>query len=231
MPYTAPDPATGRLPRYRVVAFDFDGTLADSFGWFSSVLNEVADRFGFRRIEAHEAERMREMDARLIIRHLGIPAWKVPLIARHMHALMAHDIAGIRLFDGIPDILDALAGEGVALAVVSSNSEANIRSVLGAKSALIGSFTCGASLFGKARRLRALAKATCCTPNQILAIGDEIRDLEAARDAGCAFGAVAWGYTDRQALAARRPDYLFSDPAQIVQILRRDRRPGGVADL
>ena len=36
---------------YKLAIFDFDGTLADSFAWFLSVINEVADRYGFRRIE------------------------------------------------------------------------------------------------------------------------------------------------------------------------------------
>lgn len=235
MPQTVPDNAAFAPPfpeaRFRIVAFDFDGTLADSFGWFSGVLNDVADRFEFRRIEAHETERMREMDARQIIRHLGIPAWKVPFIARHMHAMMARDIASIELFEGVPAMLNALAAEGFKLAVVSSNSEVNIRTVLGPMSMLIDSFACGATLFGKARRLRALANAFSCAPNQVLAIGDEIRDLEAAREAGCAFGAVAWGYTDWRALAAGRPDYLFERPAQIVPILRPDLRWAGVAAL
>ena len=31
-------------PRYRLVIFDFDGTLADSFGWFLDVFDAVADR-------------------------------------------------------------------------------------------------------------------------------------------------------------------------------------------
>ncbi len=34
-----------------LVVLDFDGTLADSFAWFCSVLNGVADRYRFRRVE------------------------------------------------------------------------------------------------------------------------------------------------------------------------------------
>ncbi len=41
-----------------LVVLDFDGTLADSFGWFCSVLNGVADRYRFRRVEAHEVEEL-----------------------------------------------------------------------------------------------------------------------------------------------------------------------------
>jgi NAD(P)-dependent dehydrogenase (short-subunit alcohol dehydrogenase family) len=69
---------------YKMVIFDLDGTLADTFPWFLSVLNGVADRYRFRRIEKHEVERLRGFNARQMVKHLGVPAWKLPLIARHM---------------------------------------------------------------------------------------------------------------------------------------------------
>jgi phosphoglycolate phosphatase len=49
----------------------------------------------------------------------------------------------------------------------------------------------------------------------VLYIGDEIRDYQAATEAGCAFGAVSWGYTRADALAARTPAHLFTDAAAI----------------
>ena len=60
--------------RYDLVVFDFDGTLADSFPWFCSVLNGVADRYRFRRVEDGEIDTLRGMGASAIVRHLGIPA-------------------------------------------------------------------------------------------------------------------------------------------------------------
>ena len=46
--------------KYRLVIFDFDGTLADSFPWFVGTLNAVADKFKFKRIEEGAIERLRE---------------------------------------------------------------------------------------------------------------------------------------------------------------------------
>ena len=48
----AEDPRGLSVVRYKLVIFDFDGTLADSFPWFAGVLNGVADRYGFRRVAA-----------------------------------------------------------------------------------------------------------------------------------------------------------------------------------
>jgi phosphoglycolate phosphatase-like HAD superfamily hydrolase len=77
--------------RYRLVIFDFDGTLADSFPWFLRSIDSVADRFRFRRLREGDVELLRGHGAREIIRYLGIPTWKLPFIARHMRRLKARD--------------------------------------------------------------------------------------------------------------------------------------------
>jgi phosphoglycolate phosphatase len=207
-------------PRYRLVAFDFDGTLADSFPWFTSVINDVADRYRFRRIAAHETHALRGMDARGIVRHLGIAAWKLPFITRHMHRLATRDIAAIPPFPGIPAMLADLDAAGLRLAILSSNRESNIRRALGPVSAgRFHTYACGASLFGKGKRLRALIRGAGLAASEVLYVGDEIRDHAAATEAGCDFAAVAWGYTRADALAAGRPAWLFRAPEEIAQTL------------
>ena len=211
----------------RLAIFDFDGTLADSFPWFTSVLNQVAARYHFRPVTAEEVGLLRRLDARQILSHLAVPGWKVPLIAAHMRQLQAR--ADIAPFPALPALLDGLAGDGLRLALVSSNQEANIRRSLGpALFARFEQVECGAGLFGKAGRLRRVADRSGLAKNEIAAIGDEIREIEAARAAGLAAIAVGWGYTDAEALAAQAPDHLARTPEELGRILRG--RLGGCQD-
>jgi phosphoglycolate phosphatase len=46
--------------------------------------------------------------------------------------------------------------------------------------------------------------------DRTIAIGDEARDIDAARQAGLAAGAVSWGYATIDLLRAHQPDYLFA---------------------
>jgi phosphoglycolate phosphatase len=78
---------------YKLVIFDFDGTLADSAGWLFGVLDQVADRHGFRRTSDAEIAMLRGRDNREIVRHLSAPAWKLPRIAAHMPRRAARDAA------------------------------------------------------------------------------------------------------------------------------------------
>jgi phosphoglycolate phosphatase len=196
--------------RYKLVMFDFDGTLADSLPWFASVINAVADTYRFKRIAAHEVDQLRGYNARQIMRHLGVPMWRLPFIARHMQALTAANIDRVALFDGIDRVLDDLAKAGITIGVVTSNAEANVRRVLGpANAARVAYYECGVSMFGKHSRFRAILKRSGMSPQHALYIGDELRDYEAASRAGIRFGAVAWGFTRIDALLAHQPDEVF----------------------
>lgn len=205
---------------YRLAAFDFDGTIADSFAWFGAVVNDAAVRYRFKRIEKDGIEMLRGHSARDLMRHVGVARWKMPLIANYMRKRKADDVARIKLFDGAAKTIEALDAHGVAVAIVSSNTESNVRAILGPRlAALVAYYECGASLFGKARRFRAVLRRSGVPAAQAIAIGDELRDLEAARAAGIAFGAVAWGYTSAAALASAKPDVMFARFDDIIAAL------------
>ena len=208
---------------HKLIIFDFDGTLADTFPWFTGVLNDIAARYRFRRIEADEVEALRGYSARQLIAHLGIPQWKLPFIARHMRRLATDDGDPVPLFSGTDAMLRELRQAGLVLALVSSNTESNIRRALGPETAaLFTAFACGAGLFGKASKFRQIAKRAGIEHTACVCIGDEIRDFEAAHDAGMAFGAVSWGFTSAPALQALGPAFMFADPQDIVaQLLPR----------
>jgi phosphoglycolate phosphatase len=201
---------------YALVIFDLDGTLADSFPWFLSVLNTVAREFKFREVADGDIEPLRHGSVHDILRKLEVPLWKVPRIAHRMRAMKRADMARIPLFPGVDAMLHALCDAGVTPALVSSDNEANTRDMLGeANAALIAHFACGASLFGKAAKFKRVMKLAGVVPAATIAIGDEIRDIEAARAAGIACGAVSWGYAAPEALRAHKPDVVFEKMEEI----------------
>lgn len=204
---------------YSLAIFDLDGTLADSFPWFLRNVNGVADRFGFRRMADDEVDELRHAGSREIIRRLEVPVWKLPLIARHMRRMKAGHIDGIPLFPGVEAMLQGLRDGGLTLALVSSDHEANARRQLGEAASLFAHFDCGASLFGKAKKFRRVVKRAGLAPAQVISIGDEVRDIEAARAAGIACGAVMWGYAAPNALRAMAPELMFERMEDIAACL------------
>jgi phosphoglycolate phosphatase len=204
---------------YRLAIFDFDGTLADSFPFLASVFDGLADRHGFRRVEPHEVSRLRRCGAREIMAHLGMPAWKLPLVARSFIGLMRENAAAVPLFAGAGDMLEHLAQRGIVLAIVSSNSRENVERVLGPHTArLISHYECGASIFGKRSRIRTVLKRSGIQKTDAICIGDQPTDLDAAHAEHVDFGAVAWGYGDFESLKALGPKLAFERVADIMRI-------------
>ncbi len=206
--------------KYKLVIFDFDGTLANSFPWFLSVVDTVADKYRFKRIAHHEIEALRTSSARQIVKQLGVPWWKIPLIGRTVRRLAADNAHHISLFEGVDGVLQRLSEAGVALAVVTANSAPNVRRVLGPENAArISYYECSVPLFGKQARFRRIVKHMGIAPHEALCIGDELRDLEAARKANIPFGAVSWGFTHIDALQAHAPAEVFLSVNEITERL------------
>ncbi|MBV7485562.1 HAD-IA family hydrolase [Bordetella sp. BOR01] len=208
--------------KYDLAAFDFDGTLADTLPWFESILDGVADKYGFRKVDAAERARLRQRSAHEILKYLGIPLWKMPAIMAHVRQLMREMDPGVRLFDGMADALTQVRATGLRLAVVSSNSAANVQRVLGPQATQwFDDFECGTDMFGKAAKLKRLLARHRVAPQRCVLVGDEMRDIDAARKAGVRAAAVAWGYNHPDALSTHAPDDLILTVAALPAILTR----------
>lgn len=218
------DAAPGSASRIRLVIFDFDGTLSDSGDWFLSVVDDLARTFRFRTVRPEDLDMLRHRSSREVIEYLGISRWKLPFIAWYVRRLVGRNVGQIELFPGTPNLLETLRDMGVRLALVTSNSEDNARRILGPKNAaLIEYFAGGSSLFGKAPKFRKTLKRLGVGANEALAIGDETRDVDAAREVGMRAGSVLWGYNSEEMLAKLNPDALFREPQDILDYVEAHR--------
>lgn len=211
--------------RYDLLIFDFDGTLADSTAWMMSTLNVMARRHGFREIGPTEMDRLRALPTREVMRTLKVSPWRLPLIAADMRRQSAADAASIPLYPGATDVLLELTDLGATLAVVSSNGEQTVRAVLGKAQHLVDVYECEASLFGKASKLRKAMKRLAIPTDRTLYVGDETRDIDAARRAHVAAAAATWGYGHRKALEARRPTYALDSFSDLLRVTTNQRAP------
>jgi phosphoglycolate phosphatase len=209
------------MPSYRLVIFDFDGTLADSMPWFRASFQDMITRFDLAPVRDDEVEGLRGLSAREIMARLNVSMWQLPAIVSDMRKRKLAAASEISLFTGIPAMLDELRREGIMTAIVSSDSEASVRLVLGPMATRIDRFDCGAAMFGKHWKFRRVARKLGTKPSETICIGDELRDIDAAKAAGMDSGAVTWGYALPGALQAAAPTYLFSSIEEMMQRLSR----------
>ena len=204
----------------KLVIFDFDGTLADTLPFTLSIMDELSDKFGTRRLDRSEIQLLRGYSPARIMKMYEIPVWKLPLMTRESQRLLYKNIDTVSLFTGIDHVIREIAARGITIAVVSSNALRNIKKVLGSElSQLISIYECQTGLLGKAPRLRRALRQAGVAPDEALSFGDEIRDIDAARKAGIPCAAVTWGFADGSALARYKPDHLVTEVDQILKMI------------
>lgn len=205
-----------------VAFFDFDGTIADSLEQVVVAYNSVAPGLGIPTITGDEAMALRRMRPREALRAYGIPLWKVPRIMTAVRGALRSSMAALSPFPGMVQAVRALCESGVRCCILSSNSRENIEAFL-AHHALdvFEVLSCGASMFGKATHIRKLVRRLAVERARVFYVGDEVRDVVAAKEAGVRSVAVTWGYSVRSALKAEEPDFVVDAPDELVALFQR----------
>jgi phosphoglycolate phosphatase len=203
-----------------VLIFDFDGTIADSLQLVIEEYNRIAPRYRAQRVNRADLPRLRATKANVILREHNISFWKLPLMVSHMRFAMRSQIDALQPFPGMVEALRGLHERGLRCHVLSTNSNANIGRFLRRHDVQVfDQIAGGASMFGKARALRKFIAGQGLRRDQVVYIGDEVRDVEAAHGAGVRVLAVGWGYADRGTLEAHRPWRTAERPEQLLELL------------
>jgi phosphoglycolate phosphatase-like HAD superfamily hydrolase len=203
-----------------VLIFDFDGTIADSFEIVLAITNRLAPEFGYPPALPEDVERLRNLSSREIVRQSKVSPFKIPFLVRRLRGELYREIPHLQPIPGIKAALLDLKQQGYQLGIVTSNSRKNVVAFLAAQqlSDMFDFIGSGIALFGKDRILRRILKQQQLNPRDVVYVGDETRDIEAARTIGIKVISVSWGYNTSQALAAENPDYLIHQPAELLQI-------------
>ena len=210
-----------------MVIFDFDGTIADTMDEALRIVNRLAPRYGFAAIDEELAKELRNLRTREVIDRVGIKARLVPKFIAELKAELRKRIDVIRPVPEMPESLLELKERGLKLGILTSNSRSNVEAFL-SNCELSGCFSfleAGSPIFGKARLLRKVLESESSDGSlnreDAVYVGDETRDITAARRVGIKAAAVCWGANTRKALEAMKPDFLLSHPSELCSIVPR----------
>jgi phosphoglycolate phosphatase len=202
--------------KYRALVFDFDGTIADTLAESRSIFNELASDYGVRQVQEDEVEELRHLSLKEIVSHLGIPKRRVPVIIARGTTMMRKNIDRLQLISGMRDALTEMRGLTDNFGILTSNSTSNVDLFLtnhGLRE-MFDFISSTSKLTGKARHIRAIRKTFSLKNEEMLYIGDELRDVKAAQKAKIPHVAVSWGFNSRESLAAAKPTYLIDHPSE-----------------
>lgn len=207
--------------KYRSLVFDFDGTIADTLDEGLRIYNELAQDLGLQLIDAGEVAHLRTMNITDFLDHLGIPRRIVPTLLYRGTRMLKAKIPTLPLVQGMGDALPRLRQGAEHFGILTSNSVENAGLFLETHG-LGGVFSFISStskLTGKSKYLRNILGKHALAPGELVYIGDEIRDIKAARKAGVAAAAVGWGFNSPASLLATDPDHFFHTPDQMLALI------------
>jgi phosphoglycolate phosphatase len=204
------------------VAFDFDGTLADSLELAMSLYNAIAAEHGYRAVTAQNLAEMRSLSILQRCERLGVPSYRLPGLIVEVGRRYRKSADTIALHAGVPEMLRTLREAGLQVSIVSTNRDDTIRAILERHGVahLVGEVHCSSRLFGKARLLGRLMRKTRLAPERLVYVGDEHRDIEASRAAGVRAVGVTWGADAEIRLREAAPDALAAKPEEIAELVR-----------
>ncbi len=201
-----------------LLIFDFDGTLANTLETGVVVYNEIAPDFGLPSVTMDEVRSMRKLHSRALLKHLGISRFKVVKLGVQLRKGVHDKMDEVEMIEGAHAMISELHEAGFRMGIISSNSTENVRCFM-ERFGLLKCFEfieAGVSLFGKARRIKSALKAQGVSAQNAMYIGDETRDMEAARKAKVCTVAVCWGVNDEEAMVEEGPDYCIHAPSELI---------------
>lgn len=212
------------------VLFDLDGTLADTAADLGAVLNRLRSEAGQAPLAAatirpHVSKGVRGL--------LGIGFALAPgddgYAELHQRFLAYYGdslCVATTLFEGVPGLLASLEGEGIKWGVVTNKTSRYTLPVmealgLGRRAACIVSGDSSPRPKPAADPLLLASTLAGAPPARCLYVGDDLRDMQAARAAGMGAIAAAWGYLgDGPPLETWGADAIIHSPKELTGLLR-----------
>lgn len=202
----------------KLIIFDFDGTLADSKEVSIAIYNQLAEKYKLKKID--NIEYIRRLPLLERFKALDVPIYKLPLFAADFTKLYRDSLKKITMVTNMRELLIMLKSQGYQLAIISSNSENNIRDFFRQnKLDVVETVINYTSILGKDKVINKILTAQRLIPSEVIYIGDEIRDIRACKKLGIKIIWANWGYDSLEMLEGEQPDYVAGSPQDILSIL------------
>ena len=204
----------------KVIIFDFDGTIADTYDAIVEITNGLSSEFGYQPVEASELTQLKNMSSQEIIKQSKLSIFKIPFLLKRVKEDLTQKIGQLKPISGIESSLLELQ-QGYRLGIITSNSQENVVSFLNNNglSSLFDFIYSGTTLFGKHRVIQKALKQHQINADSVLYVGDETRDIIAAQRSKIKMAAVGWGFNSALVLSQYHPDFLIEQPPELLKVV------------
>ena len=212
----------------RAALFDFDGTFADTAPDLAAAVNTMRTKRGLARLDPATVRPYASMGARGLLRigfgmtpeHADYPAMKDEFLDNYAAAICVHT----RLFEGMSELIEQLVARHISWGIVTNKATRFTSPLVKELAVTPACVVCGDStphLKPHPAPLLLAADQLKLSPGECVYVGDDLRDIQAARAAGMRCVAVEYGYhgADNPGPETWNADAIISHPRELLEHL------------
>lgn len=212
------------MKNIKVVVFDFDGTIADSLPMhFNKIIDLAKNRFSIDKKEKEIIEEIKNKSYFELMKSFKISWIKIPIILgiiKESQKQLYLQVDKIKIFPGIKKLLKDLKNNNYQIGILSSNMQRNVNKFI--KINRLDFFDiiyCESNILGKDKTIKKMMRKYNLKVEEIIYVGDEIRDIIACHKMGVKMIGVSWGLHTIEALQKNNANYLVKKPEEILKLL------------
>ena len=200
---------------YKLIIFDFDGTIADTIEYGIPIFNDLARKHKFRELK--DINEVRGVTLMEFIKTHKISRIKFLFYLREFLKKLNREMGNVMAYKGMENVIKQL-DKDYKLGIISANSKENIKKFLEAnKLEYYFDFIYNYPLLrGKSSVFKKIMKEKRLRKEEVIYIGDEDSDIVAAKKAGIDIMAVTWGMKNKELLKEKKPIFIAEKPADIL---------------
>jgi phosphoglycolate phosphatase len=212
----------------RAVLFDLDGTLADTAPDLAAALNRLRADQGLEPMPLERVRPFASAGARGLV-HVGFGIKPddgdyASLREAFLEHYRERTCVETRLFPGIAELLQGLAAREIAWGIVTNKATRFTDRIVEALKLKPACVSCGDTtphLKPHPASLLHAAEVLNLPPQACVYVGDDLRDIQAARAAGMRPVAVQWGYHHPESggPGTWQADAVISRPQELLALL------------
>ncbi|CAN5351900.1 HAD family hydrolase [soil metagenome] len=193
---------------------DFDGTICNSFDITIDILNEYLLKLHKKLIDKDE---FRKIGIEEIIKQYKLSKLQILIYILKGRSELSKHINESKPYPDLVTVLSKLSKTNT-VGIVSSNSKKNIEKFieLNNMNNIFKFVYSSPTLFDKSKKILSAIKNNNLNINESVYVGDEVRDINAAKKAGIKSVAVTWGFASENLLEKHNPDILINKPKELL---------------
>ena len=210
----------------KAVLFDLDGTLTDTLTDISDAMNRALRRHGLPEWSREDYRYLVGNGARILSQRAVRERSDMTeaVLADYQAWYGAHSLDATRPYEGIPQLLAALAARNIPLCVLSNKPDPDTNRVVRhffpeIPFAVIRGQVPGVPVKPDPAGALAIAETLGIAPADFLYLGDTAVDMTCARAAGMVPVGALWGFRDRRELEESGARHIIASPAELAALL------------